>query len=82
MVEKPEEETYNGMKIRSIGQDDYKFSTSNYSLISEIKVEYLDSIEKSDYNLDHCIFLFGGQKIDDQLPLYSIFNMKEGMVIQ
>ena len=81
-AEKPDEETFEGIKIRSIGQDDVEFDLSNYTLISELKVKYLDEINESDYDHDKWIFLFAGRKINDSLPLYSILNMKSGMVIQ
>jgi hypothetical protein len=79
--EKPEEEDYTGMKIRTIGADDYEFESSNYSLVSEIKLKYLDATKKFDFNIDHCIFLFAGKKIENERPLYSIYNLKSNMVI-
>ena len=81
-VEKPEEEELKGMKIRTVGESDYEFDASNYTLISEIKVKFLDATDRSDYDLDHCIILFGGRKLESQLPLYSIFNAQSGMVFQ
>ena len=81
-IEKPKEELFEGMKIRSIGEDDYEFNTSNYTLISELKVQFLDEINLSDHDLDKWVFLFSGKKIDDQLPLYSIFNLQTGYVLQ
>lgn len=83
MVEKPDEEQYENMKIRAVGEQDYEFETSNYTLICDLKVQYLDDTEKSeDYDIDHCVFLFGGKKLDNQLPLYCIFNLHSNMVIQ
>mmetsp|Transcript_13523 Transcript_13523/g.15675 ORF Transcript_13523/g.15675 Transcript_13523/m.15675 type:complete len:117 (+) Transcript_13523:363-713(+) len=79
--EKPEEVTFEGLKIRTAGEDDYVFDTSNYSLVSDIKTMYLDATDRSDFDIDHCIFLFGGKKLDNQRPLYSIFNMDSEMVI-
>jgi hypothetical protein len=79
--EKPEEEDYTGMKIRMIGADDYEFDSSNYSLVSEIKLKFLDSTERSEFDMDHCIFLFAGKKLENERPLYSIYNLRSNMVI-
>lgn len=81
-VEKPEEEVLKDLKVRAVGEQDYEFETSNYTLVSEIKIQYLDATDKSDYDLDHCILLYGGRKLENQLPLYSIFNAQPGMVFQ
>lgn len=79
--EKPEEEDYTEMKIRMIGASDYEFDASNYSLVSEIKLKFLDATDRSDCDLDHCIFLFAGKKIENERPLYSIYNLRSKMVI-
>ena len=80
--EKPEEETYEGLKVRTVGEQDCTFDVSNYMTVSELKIKYLDDTNRSSYNLGNVIFLFGGRKLDDQLPLYSIYNMGSEMVIQ
>ena len=50
-IEKPAEEKLEGMKIRCIGEDDYEFDTTNYALVSELKVQYLDEINLSDHDI-------------------------------
>mmetsp|Transcript_28594 Transcript_28594/g.25308 ORF Transcript_28594/g.25308 Transcript_28594/m.25308 type:complete len:130 (+) Transcript_28594:315-704(+) len=81
-ADKPEEEDYAGIKIRSIGEADYEFDVSNYTLINELKVKYMDEINKSDFDLDKVIFLYGGKRMNDKLPLYSFYSLKPGYVIQ
>mmetsp|Transcript_25438 Transcript_25438/g.25199 ORF Transcript_25438/g.25199 Transcript_25438/m.25199 type:complete len:101 (-) Transcript_25438:75-377(-) len=51
--DKPAEEELEEIKIRTIGEEDYEFDVSNYTLISELKVQYLDQISKSDTELEN-----------------------------
>ena len=78
---KPDEETYENMKVRTIGGPDYEFSASSYKTVGEIKIEFLDATDRSKIDSNNCIFLFRGRKLNDQLPLYSI-NLDSEMVIQ
>ena len=82
MAEKPDEETFENLKIRTVGGQDYEFETSNYTLLSEIKIKFLDATDRSDVNIENCIFLFSGKKLEDQLPFYSIYGLGSDMVIQ
>mmetsp|Transcript_12801 Transcript_12801/g.12810 ORF Transcript_12801/g.12810 Transcript_12801/m.12810 type:complete len:101 (-) Transcript_12801:177-479(-) len=47
-TKKPPEEDIQGLKIRSIGEQDNEFDVSSYTLISELKTKYLDEIDKAD----------------------------------
>jgi len=69
------------MKIRIVGASDYEFDASNYSLVSDIKLKFLDATDRSDFDTDHCIFLFAGKKLENERPLYSIYNLRSNMVI-
>lgn len=77
----PDEEDYE-LKIRGIGVEDFEVEISNLSLVSELKVKYLDHVGQSDLSLENWIFLFYGRKIDDNLPLYRVRGLDSGVVVQ
>ena len=80
-AEKPAEEDYENMKIRTVGTQDYEFSCSNYKTVGEIKIEFLDETERSSLDSNNVILLYGGRKLNDKLPLYGIYNLTSDMVI-
>ena len=54
---------------------------SNYTLVTELKVQYLDQISKADHDIEKWIFLFGGKKLNEQIPLYAVPHLKSNTVI-
>mmetsp|Transcript_4141 Transcript_4141/g.5048 ORF Transcript_4141/g.5048 Transcript_4141/m.5048 type:complete len:227 (+) Transcript_4141:38-718(+) len=79
-VDKPEETVFENLKIRLAGENDYVFDMSNYSLVSDVKVKFLDDTDRSDTDLSHCIMLFGGKVLEDNMPLYRVLNLDSEMV--
>ena len=76
--EKPEEEEFKGIKIRTVGHDDKVYDLKSHMLVEEVLNKYMEDRDLTDYK---GLLIYDGRVMKSQLPLYC-FRLGDEVVIQ